>query len=115
MLLAALGVYAVISYSTAQRAHEFAIRAALGAEPRGMAALVLSQASWLALGGTLLAFGLTWSLRPLLAGLLYEQKSWDPLVFVGIALALSAVALLAAAHPALRATQSDPMDALRAE
>jgi putative ABC transport system permease protein len=115
LLLAALGVYAVISYSTAQRSHEFAIRAALGAEPRGMAALVLSQASWLALGGTLLAFVLTWLLRPLLQGLLYTGKSWDPLAFAGIALGLGVVALFASAQPALRATQADPMDALRAE
>jgi putative ABC transport system permease protein len=115
LLLAALGVYAVISYSTAQRSQEFAIRAALGAEPRGMATLVLRQASMLALGGTLLAFGITSLLRPLLAGLLYNGKSWDPLVFVGIAIALAAVALIAAAQPALRATQTDPMDALRAE
>jgi putative ABC transport system permease protein len=115
LVLAVLGVYAVISYSVAQRSQEFAIRAALGAEPAGIARLVLRQASLLALWGTLIAFGICWLLRPMLGSILYSGVSFSPAAFAATAALLALVALLAAMQPAMRATRADPMLALRAE
>ncbi len=115
LLLAAMGVYAVISYGTSQRAQEFAIRAALGAEPGQVALLVLRQAALLSAFGVLVALGLSIALSPLLARMLYAGTGWSVLQFGGIAAVLAFVALVAAGEPAWRAMRSDPMGALRAE
>lgn len=115
LVLASVGVYGVVSYSTAQRTREFGIRSALGAAPAGIAGLVLREAVALAaLGlsiGTLLGAGMA----RVLQNLLYEVSPFSPLTFLGVAALLAAVALLASAVPARRATRVDPMIALRVE
>jgi putative ABC transport system permease protein len=115
LLLTAVGVFGVISYSVSQRTREFGIRLALGEDPgrtrRGVVAggmrLVL-VAIGIGLAGSL-------ALTRLIAGLLYEVRPADPLTFLAIALLLAAVALLACYLPARRATRVDPALALRSE
>jgi len=115
MLLAAIGIYGVISYSVAQRTHEMGVRAALGASTWDQIRLVLgSGLSLTAIGlaiGALGALGLT----HLLASLLFGVSPRDPLTLILVAAILAAVALAACYIPARRATRIDPMIALRYE
>ena len=115
LVLASVGVYGVVSYSTARRTREFGIRSALGAAPSGIAGLVLREA--LVLAGLGLALGalLGAGMARVLQALLYEISPWRPLTFLTVALLLAAVALVASAVPARRATRVDPMIALRVE
>ena len=115
LVLASVGVYGVVSYSTAHRTREFGIRSALGAAPSGIAGLVLREA--LVLAGIGLALGalLGAGMARLLQAMLYEISPWRPLTFITVALLLAAVALVASAVPARRATKVDPMIALRVE
>ncbi len=115
LVLATVGVYGVVSYSTAQRTREFGIRSALGAEPSRIARLVLLEAALLAALGIAIGAFLAVLLAAALQGLLYEVSPWSPTTFLGVAALLAAVALLACALPARRATRADPMLALRAE
>jgi putative ABC transport system permease protein len=115
VFLAAIGIYGVMAYSVHQRVREVAIRMALGAEPRDVLWMILSRG--LVLAATGLVFGLTgaFALTRLLGTLLYKVRPSDPATFVGVSLALLAVALAACWIPARRAMRVDPMIALRYE
>jgi putative ABC transport system permease protein len=115
LLLATIGIYAVISYSVMQRTQEIGIRMALGAERRSVFAMVMSQGARLA--GVGIAIGLLASLGAarLIAGFLYGVQPTDPLTFAAVSLLLVGVALLACYLPARRATRVDPIVALRYE
>jgi putative ABC transport system permease protein len=115
MLLAAIGLYGVMSYSVAQRTKEIGIRMALGARRPDVLALVVKQGMALAFvgiaAGTILSLGMT----RLISGMLFGITATDPLTFAGVAALLGTVAFLANYLPALRAASVDPMVALRYE
>jgi putative ABC transport system permease protein len=115
LLLASMGIYGVIAYSIGQRTHEFGIRIALGAGNGEILRLVLRQAALLASAGILVGWVVSFALTRFLQTLLFGVEALDPLTFVGAPLLLIAVALLASYIPARRATQVDPMIALRYE
>lgn len=113
--LASIGLYGVISYLVGQRTHEFGIRLALGARPRDLFRMVLSQGLKMALGGVALGLVAALCLTRLMQKMLYGVSAADPATFMVIALLLTAVALLASLVPAYAATKVDPMRALRSE
>jgi putative ABC transport system permease protein len=115
LLLAGIGIYGVMSYAVTARQQELGIRLALGATARDVLRLVLAQGLKLTLLG--LVFGMTaaFAATRWLQGLLYGIAPTDPLTFVGVALLLSGVGLVACFIPAWRATQVDPLIALRCE
>jgi predicted permease len=113
LILAAVGVYGVLAYTTRQRTHELGIRTALGAEPRDVFGLVLRQGAILAVAGIVIGLGASFALTRALSSLLFGVSATDPLTFAAVAILLLLVALLACYLPARRAMRTDPLTALR--
>jgi putative ABC transport system permease protein len=115
LVLAAVGVYAMMSYSVSQRRSEIGIRIALGALKADILRLVVGQAILLVAVSLTIGLAAALAATRLLRSLLYEVGIWDPLTFAAIILLLSLVAIFAAWFPARRAAKISPMAALRAE
>jgi predicted permease len=115
LLLAAIGVYGVMSYLASRRTHEFGVRLALGATRRDILWLVFREGIRTTVVGLLLGFPLAFTLARLLRNAIYGISPWDPAVMVAAPAVLVAAAALATYLPARRATRATPLDALRAE
>ena len=113
MLLGAIGLYGVISYSVAQRTRELGIRAALGAARNDLARLVITQGMWLLSIGLAVGLVAALGLTQFLKGMLYGVTAFDPRVLASVTALLAVVALAACCLPALRASRIDPVIALR--
>ncbi len=115
LLLAAAGLYSVLSLGAVRQAREFGIRVALGAQRTHLAALVTRRVALLVGFGVLIGGALAFSLTRLLQGFLHGVSGFDPVTYAAIALLLATTAAAAAWRPARHAMQADPMSALRAE
>src|SRR6202041_1364080 len=115
LVLAVIGVYAVMAYSVSQRTQEIGVRIALGARSRDVVYLILGQGARLAVTGVVAGVIGAFLLRRLVANLLYGVGSADPLIFSTVPVVIVAVVLLACYLPAYRASKVDPMVALRSE
>ena len=115
LILASLGIYAVISYSVSQREQEIGIRMALGASPGRLRNSILLQTLGLAAVGLLLGAGASGFLTQAMKGLLFGVAPTDPATFAGMLVVLTVVAAAAGYLPAWRASKIEPMTALRAD
>jgi putative ABC transport system permease protein len=115
LLLAAVGIYGVVSYSVAQRVREMAIRLALGASSGDLLKLVMGKTMLIVLVGLALGGGAALALTRVLASLLYDTSPTDRVTWVVTGAVLAAVALLACYFPARRVTKVDPLTILRFE
>jgi putative ABC transport system permease protein len=115
LVLAAVGIYGMMSYSVAQRTHEIGVRMALGAQRFDVQKMVMNEGIKLAVAGLAIGLACALGLTRLLGSLLFEISAADPITYVEIAFLLVSVSLLASFLPAWRATRVDPMTALRYE
>ncbi|MCH9649062.1 MAG: ABC transporter permease [Deltaproteobacteria bacterium] len=113
LAMAALGIYGVLSFSVARRTRELGVRLALGERPSGVLRLVLSQGMSLVAIGLVIGLTASWALSRFLSSQLYEINRHDPVTYIAVAAAVTAVSLLANFVPARRAALVDPMVALR--
>jgi ABC-type antimicrobial peptide transport system permease subunit len=113
LLLAAAGIYGVISYTAAQRAYEMAVRAALGASTRRLRSLVFREGMWLTALGLVIGLAATFGATRFLSWMLYGVGALDPFTITVAAAILAGVAGLACYVPARRFTRVDPMKILR--
>jgi putative ABC transport system permease protein len=115
LVLAAIGIYGVISYSVAQRSHEIGIRMALGARRGDVMRMILAQGAKIAGIGVIIGIIASFCLTRLMTSLLFSVSAADPATFAGVAITLALVATLACYLPARRALRVDPIIALRCE
>lgn len=115
VVVAAVGLYAVLAFEIAQRAHEFGVRSALGAAPRRLVRMVVQHSVGLTMTGVAVGVSIAWLTARFVEPLLYATSPHDPSVFTVVAATLLFVALAASVVPALRATRVDPAAALRTE
>jgi putative ABC transport system permease protein len=114
-VLAAIGVYGVLAYSTAQRTREFGVRIAVGATPGNIVRIVFSDLLWLILFGVVIGVPLALLCAQALRSQLFGVSKSDPLTLLLAAIGVALVALLGAVIPARRASRVDPIVALRHE
>jgi len=113
MLLAGVGLHALVSYSVVQRTREIGVRVALGAQPRDIVSLVLRRVLAHIVIGALIGTIIAWAMAQILTSVLYRVSPADPIGLALAAMATAVVALIAASAPTLRALQVDPVNALR--
>jgi ABC-type antimicrobial peptide transport system permease subunit len=115
LFLAAIGIYAVISYAVSQRTREIGIRMALGARQRTVLRFVVGHGMKLAAAGIVLGCAAALALTRAMSSLLFHVRPWDPATLTIVAVVLAAVSSAASYAPARRASRVDPMVALRDE
>jgi hypothetical protein len=115
LLLAAIGVYGVLSYAVEQRTQEIGVRVALGASRGNVLSLVVSHGVRLAAVGVVVGLIASYFVMPVIESQLVKVSPTDPLSFIGVSIFLTAIAIVASYVPARRATAVDPLVALRAE
>ena len=115
LALACVGIYGIMAYTVSQRTNEIGIRLALGAHRTQVRAMVLQQATRLAVIGVIIGIAASLALSRLVKSMLYGLKPTDPISIIGAATLLLTVALIASWIPALRASRVEPMKALRHE
>jgi ABC-type antimicrobial peptide transport system permease subunit len=115
LILAAIGLYGVMSYAVSRRTREIGIRMALGARPGVVERLVVRQGMVLAAIAMILGWPAAWTLSKLASGFLYGIQPHDSLTFIAVPIILALIALIACWLPARRAASIDPMQALRTE
>lgn len=115
LVLAGVGIYGVVSYSTRQRTHEIGLRIALGAQRGHILRLVLGQGFRLVLAGLAVGLAVSFAVTPALKSMLLDVTATDSITYAGVSFILCAVALLACYIPARGATKVEPMEAMRCE
>jgi len=115
LVLGAVGLYGVLSYSVTRRAQEIGVRMALGADARSVGMMVVGRASVLTAAGIALGLALSIATSRLLTTLLFNVQPFDPPTVVGVATLVSGVAIAAAYIPARRAARLDPLTVIRGE
>ena len=113
MILAAIGLYGVLSYVVAERTREIGVRMALGATAGAVRRLVVSQGAKVVLVGTVVGVAAALASTRLLDALLYDVSAVDPVVFVAMSIMMIGIGMLASYVPARRASNVDPIESLR--